>query len=190
MDHTVKQLIAVFLVAAAATVSRAAPSKEIYKTHTTTIELLAAPPDERVGAGKATWRHIHIVHRPHSGDEQEATVRIREWEFISADQINLDEDSEDELVVVSRGDGTGPYYCMQIIDFTKDGFIATSSSSLGLPKVNDKVIILGFGEYEGAGTVPAYSEFYYRTGAVIPLKTEVSQETVQEISTRDRLEWR
>jgi len=175
-----KQLIAIFLVATVATASRAAPPKEIYKTHTTTVSLLSAPPDERVGVVKATWRHIRIVHRPNSGDEQEATVKIQEWEFISADRKNIDDDPQDELVVVSRGGGTGPYYCMQIIDFTRDGFIATSSFSLGLPKVNGKIILLGFGEYEGAGTVPEYREFRYRSGVVLPMKAEARQETVQQ----------
>jgi hypothetical protein len=162
-------------------------AKEIYRTQTIVVTLQEAPPDERVGGvPRPVWRYLHIVQKTSSQYEQEATIGIADWELVGTERTNLDDDPEDELVVVSRGGGTGPYYYMQIIDFTKSGFAITSAYSFGKPEINVKVIHLGFGEYIGADSEPEYRMFRYSAGAVLPLKEEAKPETVQQPTQRDK----
>lgn len=111
-------------------------------------------------------------------DESGETLRLAIWgpEAIEAVCAQLDSDPEPEVVVTSRGLGTGPYYRLQIVDYHSQGIMTWAYSSDGAPKVEDRVISLGklVDGYQGAGSVPTYSEYRLIDEGLIDLGAETS----------------
>lgn len=96
-------------------------------------------------------------------DEDGQRLRLAVWgpEAVTANCAQLDSDTESEIVVTSRGLGTGPYYRLQIVDFHAHGIRTWAYSSDGLPKVEADVISLGklVDGYQGAGSTPTYTDY-------------------------------
>lgn len=109
-------------------------------------------------------------------DEDAERVRLAIWgpERIDIQCADLDTDPEPEVLVISRGIGTGPYYRLQIIDFRADGISTWSYASSGVPKIEYEVVSLGRFEngYQGAGTTPEYSNFRLTEDGLIDLGAE------------------
>lgn len=82
--------------------------------------------------------------------------RLREPGFFEHGFRQLDGDPELEYIVVSRNEGSGPYYRLQIIDFLTDAIAAWSYASFGRPRIEGGVIELGRGNPQGARE-PVYS---------------------------------
>ena len=59
---------------------------------------------------------------------------------------------------MSRLAGTGPYYRLQIVDFTGDGITTWSYASDGAPTFDGAIVSLGSmdGGYQGAATQTRY----------------------------------
>ncbi len=82
-------------------------------------------------------------------------------------------DGESQYVVVSRNDGTGPYYRIQIIDFRPDGILTWSYESHGKPRIQDNLVCIGRmkgAKYEGAGTEILYTAFRFTKMGLMPLE--------------------
>ena len=96
-------------------------------------------------------------------DETAQSVRVKIWgEHSQAAFQQLDDDDEKEYVITSRNSGMGPYYRLQIIDFTPDGILTWSYYSFGGPFVKDVSVILGDPQpYEGAATKYSYASYQY-----------------------------
>ena len=102
------------------------------------------------------------------------------WEpaFIQRRFEQLDDDPEREYIVISRSPGTGPYYKLQIIDFPPEGILTWSFDSMGTPRIEDGMILLGDAQqylgdaqqYEGAATIPRYRVYTYTKGGLVPVK--------------------
>lgn len=98
-------------------------------------------------------------------DESSQRLRVAVWGPIRVDAKcgQLDNDPEPEVTVISRLQGSGPYYRLQIIDFREDGILTWSYWSDGVPKFDDRYISLGKlpNGYQGAGSVPDYTTYRY-----------------------------
>ncbi|MBT8078486.1 MAG: hypothetical protein KJO31_07900 [Gammaproteobacteria bacterium] len=98
-------------------------------------------------------------------DENHHNARVAIWgtERINARCLDLDRDHDAEVVVWSRGVGSGPYYRLQIIDFLPDGILSWSYSSDGMPIIKDRHIHLGnlAGRYQEPGAEPTYKSYPY-----------------------------
>ncbi len=96
-------------------------------------------------------------------DESLQSARIRIWgpSNVSGQFHQLDEDSENEYVVISRGIGSGPYYKLQIVDFPQHGIVTWSYDSAGAPRVEGGFVYLGelTDGYAGAATTPRFQKY-------------------------------
>lgn len=99
-------------------------------------------------------------------DESSHRIRVAIWgpDRVSGTCEDLDGDGEAEVIVSSRGIGSGPYYRLQIIDFVAEGILSWSYRSDGVPMLKGGRIHLGdlSGRYQMSGALPEYSEFVYR----------------------------
>lgn len=105
-------------------------------------------------------------------DETLQRIRVAVWgswkEALQARFEQLDDDPEQEYVVISRNGGTGPYYKLQIIDFRPSGILILAFDSMGVPEILDGKIMLGMQqEYQGAGTVPIYREYRFKSSQLV-----------------------
>lgn len=98
-------------------------------------------------------------------DQSRHGLEVEIWgpERIALSCENLDSDPEHELIISSRGIGSGPYYRLQIVDFAKGGILAWSYRSDGAPRAERRRVFLGSleGGYTGAGSVPIYTAYAY-----------------------------
>lgn len=80
-------------------------------------------------------------------------------------EVQLDSDPELELVVVSRQDGSGPYYRLQIVASRPDGIQTWSYASCGQPRLDPPRVGLGActGDAGAAGTAAIDLEWYRLT---------------------------
>lgn len=98
-------------------------------------------------------------------------------ESVSAACEHLDDDDDLEVIVTSRGAGTGPYYRMQIIDFRPHGVLTWSYASNGMPKLENRRVLLGVLPlgYQGAATTPVYNAYQYtQENGLVELADEIS----------------
>ena len=112
-------------------------------------------------------------------DENNERLRLAVWgpESIAATCEHLDDDEDPEVVVISRGTGTGPYYRLQIVDFRREGILTWSYPSGGMPRLEHQRVFLGtlpLG-YQGAATRPVYNAYRYtQENGLIELADEFS----------------
>lgn len=104
-------------------------------------------------------------------DESSQRLRVAVWgpERVKASCEQLDDDPAPEVVITSRGVGSGPYYRLQIIDFSEDGILSWSYRSDGAPKVESKDVVLGdlTGRYQEAGATPVYTTYRYTQNGLV-----------------------
>ena len=109
-------------------------------------------------------------------DEDAEKLRIAVWgpERVSGRCEQLDRDFAPEVWVTSRGQGTGPYYRLQIIDFQSDGIKVWSYASHGMPRYeNDRVFLGELPEpYDGAASTPVYSEYRFTEEGLVGIRDE------------------
>jgi len=98
-------------------------------------------------------------------DESHQLLRLAVWgpTTVAASCEQLDADVDPEVAIISRLEGTGPYYRLQIVDFDPDGIRTWSYWSAGVPKLEDHRVLLGVlpQGYQGAGSVPQYTAYRY-----------------------------
>ena len=105
-------------------------------------------------------------------DETAQSLTLDIWgvelKEISCEQ--LDSDPDEEVVIVSRNEGTGPYYRLQIVDFRANGILTWSYWSEGRPKVENGQVLLGTLEngYTGAGSTSTYATYIYNEAGLVP----------------------
>jgi len=98
-------------------------------------------------------------------DESRQLLRLAVWGsvLVGVNCEQLDDDSESEVTIVSRNEGTGPYYRLQIVDFRPEGILTWSYWSEGVPIIDKKLVFLGALEdgYQGAGSARTYMSYRY-----------------------------
>ncbi|MEK9138565.1 MAG: hypothetical protein AAB393_15690 [Bacteroidota bacterium] len=107
-------------------------------------------------------------------DHQSVSVRIwgsiREPSFFEHGFRRLRDIATEQYVIISRNEGTGPLYRLQIIDFLPSGISTWSYWSEGKPEVRSNTVLLGRmkgGRYEGAGTEYVYSAFTFTENGLV-----------------------
>ena len=93
-------------------------------------------------------------------DEDAHEVRVKVWgpERVRVGCAHIDADAEQEVLVVSRGIGSGPYYRLQIIDFGDGAISSWSYGSFGAPRAEQGVVFLGR-RPDGAPPGPTAAEY-------------------------------
>lgn len=69
--------------------------------------------------------------------------RLRDPERFRTFSAQLDGDPALEFLVISRNEGTGPYYRLQIVASRPDGILVWSYASCGKPRIEERRIALG-----------------------------------------------
>jgi len=91
-------------------------------------------------------------------DETDQVLQLRVWGTLRDSTFfwhgfqQLDEDPELEYVIVSRNEGTGPYYKLQIVDLQPNGILTWSYDSYERPKAVRGTIELGSHPQAGGST--------------------------------------
>ena len=145
-------------------------------------ELCPAVQAEQLDCNWTADRRVNItegwIDAGQGRDEDGQRLRLAIWgpESIEAECAQLDDDPEPEVVVISRGIGTGPYYRLQIVDFHSQGIKTWAYSSDGAPKVADKTISLGrlVDGYQGAGSMPVYTDYRLTDDGLVDPGAETS----------------
>lgn len=132
-----------------------------------------------------TPRYIHVemkgdcIVAQQGRDEDSQIVSVTIWGSLrDPDHFEhgfrlLNDQETAQYIIVSRNEGTGPYYRLQIINFQLDGIMTWSYASSGKPRIEGKVIYLGSikgGQYVGAGTEIEYRPFWFAREGLVPLK--------------------
>jgi hypothetical protein len=97
--------------------------------------------------------------------------RLREPGTLRTASVQLDGDPELEFLVVSRNDGTGPYYRLQLVASRPAGILVWSYPSCGAPRIEAPRVALGQcpGGAGAAGTaVPRYRWYRFTDQGLIP----------------------
>lgn len=139
-----------------------------------TFLLLLLAPIALHAAGNASIEG-RWIHASQGQDEDAQEVRIRIWGATSVTGAfhQLDEDPEKEFVVISRSQGSGPYYKVQIVDFQPQGILTWSYDSSGKPRLKGLAIYLGKlpkGGYQGAATNPKYHAYSLSTNGLVAVE--------------------
>ncbi len=77
--------------------------------------------------------------------------KLREPGFFERRFEQLDGDPEREYILISRNEGTGAYYKVQVIDFRPNGILTWSADSFGKPRIEQQTIYLGERVADGQG---------------------------------------
>jgi len=87
--------------------------------------------------------------------------RLRDPDRFRTLSAQLDGDPELEFLVISRNQGTGPYYRLQIVASRQDGILVWSYASCGMPRVETGRIALGecAAGLGSAETVPTFRSY-------------------------------
>ena len=82
-------------------------------------------------------------------DETSQSVRVKVWgalrdsSFFRHGFMQLDDDPPLEYAIISRNEGTGPYYKLQIVDLRPDGILVWSYDSYERPTLARSEVTLG-----------------------------------------------
>lgn len=140
--------------------------------HALTLAAVLASTNGHADLAECRWgkgRTVNVIDRKvqatQGRDESRHSLEVEIWgaERIALSCENLDSDPEDELIISSRGIGSGPYYRLQIVDFAQGGILAWSYRSDGAPRAERRRVFLGSleGGYTGAGSEPVYTPYAY-----------------------------
>lgn len=97
--------------------------------------------------------------------------RLREPGTFRTAAVQLDGDPELEFLVISRNDGTGPYYRLQLVASRPAGILTWSYPSCGAPRIEAPRVALGKcpGRAGAAGTaVPEFRWYRFSDHGLTP----------------------